>query len=175
MWVRVLQVLRFGSGISEACQVRVPESLRTEWAFLGLFCPGPPETGQILSGCMPYQAVRATLVGGSRGSTSSTASMGALVLEGLGGLTGEAVKSVGAGASELMVHFPNTAKKVPQNRPGYPDWAGKCIQLQYPLIPELGPSALTHLSGHPVPGTARQSGEIRHFCIPYGIPGSVEP
>jgi hypothetical protein len=45
-----------------------------------------------------HHAVRATLVGGSRGSTSSTASMGALVLEGLGGLTGEAVKSVGAGA-----------------------------------------------------------------------------
>jgi hypothetical protein len=101
--------------------------------------------------------------------------MGALVLEGLGGLTGEAVKFVGAGASELMLHFPNTAKKVPQNRMGYPDWAGKCIQLQYPLIPELGPSALAHLSGHPVPGAAHQSGEIRHFCIPYGIPGSIEP
>ncbi len=97
------------------------------------------------------------------------------MLEGLGGLTGEAVKSVGAGASELMLHFSNTTKKVPQNRSGYLDWAGKCIQLQYPLIPELGPSALAHLSGHPVPGAARQSGEIRHFCIPYGIPGSVEP
>ncbi len=100
------------------------------------------------------------------------------MLEGLGGLTGEAVKSIGAGASELMLHFPNTAKKVPQNRPGYSgylDWAGKCIQLQYPLIPELGPSALTHLSGHLVPGVARQSEEIRHFCIPYRIPGSVKP
>ncbi len=93
------------------------------------------------------------------------------MLEGLGGLTGEAVKSVGAGASELMLHFPNKAKKVPQNRPGYPDWAGKYNKL----IPELGPSALAHLSGHPVPGAARQSGEIRHFCILYGIPGSVEP
>jgi len=97
------------------------------------------------------------------------------VLEGLGGLTGEAVKSIGAGALELMLHFSNTAKKVPQNRPGYPNWAGKCIQLQYPLIPELGPSALAHLSEHPVPGVARQSGEIRHFCISYGIPRSVEP
>jgi hypothetical protein len=77
------------------------------------------------------------------------------VLEGLGALTGEAVKSVGAGASELMLHFPNTAKKVPQNRSGYPDWAGKCIQLQYPLIPELGPSALAYLSGHPVLGATR--------------------
>jgi hypothetical protein len=115
------------------------------------------------------------LVGGSRGSTSSTASMGALVLEGLGGLTREAVKSVGAGASELMLHFPNTAKKVPQNRPRYLDWAGKCSKLIPELIPELGPSALVHLSGHPVPGIARQSGEIWHFCIPYGIPGSVEP
>ncbi len=118
-----------------------------------------------------HQAVHATLVGGSRGSTSSTASMGALVLEGLGGLTGEAVKSVGARTSELMLHFPNTAKKVPQNCPGYPDWAGKCSKL----IPELGPSALAHLFGHPVPGAARQSGEIQHFCIPYRIPGSVEP
>ncbi len=97
------------------------------------------------------------------------------MLEGLGGLTREVVKSVGAGASELMLHFPNTAKKVPQNRPGYPDWAGKWSKLILELIPELGPSALTHLSGHPVPGAARQSGEIRHFCIPYGIPGSVEP
>ncbi len=90
---------------------------------------------------------------------------------GWGGLTGEAVKSVGAGASKLMLHFPNTAKKVPQNRPRYPDWAGKCSKL----IPELGPSALAHLSEHPVPGAAHQSEEIRHFCIPYGIPGSVEP
>ncbi len=97
------------------------------------------------------------------------------MLEALEGLTGEAVKSIGAGASELMLHFPNTAKKVPQNRPGYPNWAGKCIQLQYPLIPEFGPSALAHLSEHPVPGAARQFGEIRHFCIPYGIPGSIEP
>ncbi len=93
------------------------------------------------------------------------------MLEGLGGLTGEAIKSVGAGASELMLHFPNTAKKVPQNRPGYPDWAGKCSKL----IPELGPSALAYLSGHPVPSVACQSGEIRHFCISYGIPGSIEP
>jgi hypothetical protein len=97
------------------------------------------------------------------------------VLEGLGGLTGEAVKSVGAGASELMLHFLNTAKKVPQNRPGYPDWAGKCNKLIPELIPELGPSALAHLSGHPVPGAAHQSGEIRHFCISYEIPRSVEP
>ncbi len=97
------------------------------------------------------------------------------MLEGLGGLTGEAVKSVGVGASELMLHFPNTAKKVPQNRPGYPDWAGKCSKLIPELIPELGPSTLAHLSEHPVPGTTRQSGEIRHFCIPYGIPESVEP
>ncbi len=73
------------------------------------------------------------------------------MLEGLGGLTGEAVKSVGARASELMLHFPNTAKKVPQNRPGYSDWAGKCSKL----IPKLGPSALAHLSGHPVLGAAR--------------------
>ncbi len=93
------------------------------------------------------------------------------MLEGMGGLTGEAVKSVGAGASELMLHFPNTAKKVPQNRSGYPHWAGKCSKL----ILELRPSVLAHLSGHPVLGAVRQSGEIRHFCIPYGIPGSVEP
>jgi hypothetical protein len=93
------------------------------------------------------------------------------VLEGLGGLIGEAVKSVGAGASELILHFPNTAKKVPQNRPGSLDWAGKCSKF----IPELGPSTLAHLSEHLVPGATRQSGEIRHFCIPYGIPGSVEP
>jgi hypothetical protein len=97
------------------------------------------------------------------------------VLEGLGGLTGEAVKSVGTGASKLMLHFPNIAKKVPQNRPGYLDWAGKCSKLIPELILELGPSALAHLSGHPIPGVARQSGEIRHFCIPYGIPKSVEP
>ncbi len=97
------------------------------------------------------------------------------MLEGLGGLTGEAVKSVGAGALELMLHFLNTAKKVPQNRPGYPDWAGKCSKLISELIPELGPSALAHLSGHPVPGATRQSGEIRHFCIPYRIPRSIEP
>jgi hypothetical protein len=58
---RVLQVLRFGSGISEVCQERVPESFRTEWAFLGLFCPGPPETGQILSGCMQIFFVCAAL------------------------------------------------------------------------------------------------------------------
>ncbi len=88
------------------------------------------------------------------------------MLEGLRGLTGEAVKFVGAGTSELMLHFPNTAKKVPQNRPGYPDWAGKCSKLIPELIPELGPSALAHLSGHPVPGVARQSGEIQHFYIP---------
>jgi hypothetical protein len=97
------------------------------------------------------------------------------VLEGLGGLTGEVVKSVGAGALELMLHFSNTAKKVPQNRPGYPNWAGKCSKLIPELIPELGPSALAYLSGHPVPGAARQSGEIRHSCILYGIPGFVEP
>jgi hypothetical protein len=97
------------------------------------------------------------------------------VLEGLGGLTGEVVKFVGAGALELMLHFPNTAKKVPQNRPGYPDWAGKCSKLIPELIPELGPSAVAHLSGHPVPGAARQFREIRHFCIPYEIPRSVEP
>jgi hypothetical protein len=97
------------------------------------------------------------------------------VLEGLGGLTGEAVKFVGAGASELMLHFPNTTKKVPPNRPGYLDWAGKCNKLILELIPELGPLALTHLSGHPVPSAAHQSGEFRHFCIPYGIPGFVEP
>jgi len=114
-------------------------------------------------------------IGGSRGSTSSTASMGALVLEGLGGLTGEAVKFVGAGASELMLHFPNTTKKVFQNRPGYSDWAGKCSKLISELISELGPSAFTHLSGHPIPGAARQFGEIRHFCISYRIPRSVEP
>ncbi|CAK9197021.1 unnamed protein product [Sphagnum troendelagicum] len=86
--------------------------------------------GLFAEGLNFHQAVRATLVGGSRASTSSTALMGALVLEGLGGLTGEVVKFVGVGASELMLHFPNTAKKVPQNRPGYPgypDWAGKCI------------------------------------------------
>jgi hypothetical protein len=101
--------------------------------------------------------------------------MGALVLEGLGGLTGEAVKSVGVGASELMLHFPNTTKKVAQNRPGYPDWARKCSKLISELILELEPLALAHLFGHPVPGAARQSREIRHFCIPYGIPGYVEP
>jgi len=84
--------------------------------------------------------------------------MGALVLEGLGGLTGEAIKSVGVGASELMLHFPYTAKKVPQIRLGYPDWAGKCNKLIPKLIPELGPSALAHLSGHPVLGVARQRG-----------------
>jgi hypothetical protein len=97
------------------------------------------------------------------------------VLEGLGGLTGEAVKSVGAVASELMLHFPNTTKKVPQNHPGYPDWARKCSKLIPELIPELGPSALAHLFGHPVLGATRQSREIQHFCIPYGIPESVEP
>ncbi len=97
------------------------------------------------------------------------------MLEGLGGLTGETVKFVGAGASELMLHFPNTTKKVPQNRPGYPDWAGKCSKLIPELISELEPSALAHLSEHPVLGVARQSGEIWHFCIPYGILGSVKP
>ncbi len=97
------------------------------------------------------------------------------MLEGLGGLTGEAVKSVGTGASELMLHFLNTTKKVPQNRPGYLDWAGKCSKLIPELIPELELLTLAHLSRHSVPGAARQSGEIRHFCIPYGILGSVEP
>jgi hypothetical protein len=74
-----------------------------------------------------------------------------------------------------MLHFPNTAKKVPQNRPGYLAWAGKCSKLIPELIPKLGLSALAHLSGHLAPGATRQSGEIRHFCILYGIPGSVEP
>jgi hypothetical protein len=111
--------------------------------------------GRFAEGLDFHQAVCVTLAGGSMGSTSSTASMGALVLEGLGGLTGEAVKFVGAGASELMLHFSNTTKKVLQNRPRYPDWAGKCSKLILELILELGPSALTHLSGHLVPGATR--------------------
>ncbi len=92
------------------------------------------------------------------------------MLEGLGGLTGEAVKSVGAGASELMLHFPNIAKKVPQNCPGYPDWAGKCSKLIPKLIPELGPSALAHLSRHPVPGTAASLGKFGIFASRTGFP-----
>ncbi len=64
------------------------------------------------------------------------------MLEGLKGLTGEAVKFVGAGASKLMLHFPNTAKKVPQNRPGYPELGGKMQQAYlgaYPGTWAFGP------------------------------------
>ncbi len=92
------------------------------------------------------------------------------MLEGLGGLTGEVVKSVAAGASELMLHFPNTTKKVPQNRPRYLDWAGKCSKFIPELIPELEPLVLAHLSGHPVPSATCQSKEIRHFSSRTGFP-----
>ncbi len=92
------------------------------------------------------------------------------MLEGLGGLIGEAVKSVGAGALELMLHFPNTTKKVPQNRPGYPDWVGKCNKFIPELIPELGPSALAHLSGHPFLALRASLGKFGIFASRTGFP-----
>jgi hypothetical protein len=65
-----------------------------------------------------------------------------------------------------MLHFPNTAKKVPQNRPVYPDWAGKCSKL----IPELGPSPSLICPGTPFLALRASPGKFGIFASRTGFP-----
>jgi hypothetical protein len=69
-----------------------------------------------------------------------------------------------------MLHFPNTAKKVPQNRPGYPDWAGKCSKLIPELIPELGPSSSFICPGTPFLALRANPGKFGIFASRTGFP-----